>query len=190
MAATPVATRMDGVDIQAQLIENILDGTRLKRPVQARWLELLGFVVLALLLILFLPRLSPIYGVVIYLASARRVGEFSWLSFQHFSVLYDPTFPVAGNGLIVAPCLRPASRRRIGAGVSSTWHWKRRGSSVGIAENCALPAEIQMGVLPRSQGNRRAAGQRGIFRHARDSREMSAAISTTGLCSTTIAFAF
>ena len=40
VVATPVAALMDGVEVQAQAIENMLDGTRLVRPLLAPWLEL------------------------------------------------------------------------------------------------------------------------------------------------------
>jgi adenylate cyclase len=149
VAATPVAARMDGVDIQAQLIENILDGTRLQRPDMARRLELLGFVVLALLLILFLPRLAPIYGVAIYFAGAVVLGLISWLSFQHFNVLYDPTLPAAGNGLIVALLLTAGfsasdrRRRELDAALEAA-----RVERFRIAGELRAAREIQMGMLP------------------------------------------
>jgi serine phosphatase RsbU (regulator of sigma subunit) len=149
VAATPVAARMDGVDIQAQLIENILDGTRLMRPVQVRWLELLGLVALALLVIFFLPRLAPVYGVAIYLAGAAVLGLVSWISFQHFSVLYDPTFPAAGNGLIVALLLTAGfsaadrRRRELDAALEAA-----RVERLRMAGELRAAREIQMGMLP------------------------------------------
>ena len=149
VVATPVAARMDGVDIQAQLIENILDGTRLKRPVLAGWLEILGFVVLALLLIFFLPRLAPICGVAIYLAGAVLLGLVSWLSFHHLSVLYDPTLPAAGSGLVVALLLTAGfsasdrRRRELDAALEAA-----RVEGFRIAGELRAAREIQMGMLP------------------------------------------
>jgi serine phosphatase RsbU (regulator of sigma subunit) len=149
VAATPVAARMDGVDIQAQVIENILDGTRLQRPDVARWLELLGFVVLALLLILFLPRLAPTYGVLVFLAGASALGLVSWLSFQGSGFLYDPTFPAAGNGLIVALLLTAGfsasdrRRRELDAALEAA-----RVERFRIAGELRAAREIQMGMLP------------------------------------------
>src|SRR5262249_32274130 len=40
LVSTPVATHMDGVEVQAQALENILSNTRLVRPSLAPWLEL------------------------------------------------------------------------------------------------------------------------------------------------------
>jgi serine phosphatase RsbU (regulator of sigma subunit)/CHASE2 domain-containing sensor protein len=149
VAATPVAARMDGVDIQAQLIENVLESTRLMRPVQVRWLELLGLVALGLLVIFFLPRLAPVYGVAIYLAGAAVLGLVSWISFQHFSVLYDPTLPAAGNGLIVALLLTlgfsasDRRRRELDAALEAA-----RIERFRIAGELRAAREIQMGMLP------------------------------------------
>src|SRR5262245_35596057 len=50
VVSTPVAAHMDGVEIQAQALENILSQTRLVRPSLAPSLELLAFLVAALLL--------------------------------------------------------------------------------------------------------------------------------------------
>jgi serine phosphatase RsbU (regulator of sigma subunit) len=149
VAATPVAARMDGVDIQAQLIENIVDGTWLKRPGVARWVELLGLVILALLLIVYLPRLAPLYGVIIYLAGISAFGLCSWLSFQSFGVLYDPTFPAAGNSLIVAVLLTAGfsasdrRRRELDAALEA-----ERIERFRIAGELRAAREIQMGMLP------------------------------------------
>ena len=62
VVATPVAALMDGVEVQAQTIENMLDGTRLVRPLLAPWLELGLFLSVAAALIVFVPRLRPGFG--------------------------------------------------------------------------------------------------------------------------------
>ena len=64
---------MDGVEIQAQTLENILSAIRLLRPSLTLWLELLAFLVSALLLIAILPRVRPVVGVAICLASILLV---------------------------------------------------------------------------------------------------------------------
>src|ERR1043166_4862293 len=65
---TPVAAHMDGGESQEQALENILSNTRLVRPPWASWLELLAFVVSALLLIAILPHVRPVVGVALVLA--------------------------------------------------------------------------------------------------------------------------
>jgi CHASE2 domain-containing sensor protein len=58
----PVAALVDGVEVQAQVIENMLDGTRLVRPWVALGLELGLFLSVAAVLIAFVPRLGPYLG--------------------------------------------------------------------------------------------------------------------------------
>jgi len=148
VAATPIATRMDGVEIHAQLIENILDGGRLTRPPVTHWLELLGLVILALVLIVFLP-LSPGYGVVIFLAGATVLGLVSLFCFQGYKFLYDPTLPAAGSGLIVAHLLTVGfsasnrRRRELDAALEAEKIERFR-----MAGELQAAREIQMGMLP------------------------------------------
>ena len=116
VAATPIATRMDGAEIHAQVVENILAGTRLKRPSLTSWLELLTFLSMAIVLIILLPRMGPGYGVAIFFAGAVIVGIASIICFFQTKLLYDPSFAMAGNSLILGVLLTAgfsaADRRR------------------------------------------------------------------------------
>ena len=82
IAATPLAARMDGVEVQAQLVENLLYGSRLIRTAEARWWELAVFIALGFLLVILLPRLPPVQGVLIFLAAAAALvlGSFAFFS--------------------------------------------------------------------------------------------------------------
>jgi adenylate cyclase len=148
IAATPLAARMDGVEVQAQLVENILYGSRLIRPAAARWWELAVFIVLGFLLVVLLPRLRPVYGVLIFLAAAAALmlGSFAFLHRQH--LLYDPTFPIAGNflvvGLLLAAGFSSSDRRRRELG--ETLGLERRQQQRVVGELRAA-REIQMGML-------------------------------------------
>ena len=149
VAVTPVAARMDGVDIQAQLIENILEGSRLRRPASARWWELLALVAFALVLILYLPRLRPIYGVAIFLAGAALLGFVSLSFFKQRNELYDPTFPVAANALVVVLLLTAGftaserRRRELDAALET-----EKVERVRVAAELQAARDIQMGMLP------------------------------------------
>ena len=82
VAATPANSRMDGVEIQAQFVENILEGSRLRRPPSARWWELLSLFVLALLLILFFPRHRSIQTAAIFFAGTVALAILSLVALQ------------------------------------------------------------------------------------------------------------
>jgi len=148
IAATPLAARMDGVEIQAQLVENILFGSRLIRTAQASWWELAVFTALGVLLAVLLPRLRPLYGVLIFLAIAAALLLGSFTLFQCLHWLYDPTFPIAGNALVVGVLLT--------AGYSASDRGRRElGESLGVerrerqrvAGELRAAREIQMGML-------------------------------------------
>ncbi len=102
VAATPVSALMDGVEIQAQVVENMLDNTRLVRPSTAHWLELLGFLMVAALLITLLPRLKPGHSVMVFFVAAAVLSTVSIVFFVQSKLLFDPSFPVGGIGMILA----------------------------------------------------------------------------------------
>src|SRR4029079_14378599 len=56
---TPLGERMSGSEIQAQLLENLLDGTLLRRPSWAPMAEALLVALLGALLIRGMTRLTP-----------------------------------------------------------------------------------------------------------------------------------
>ena len=112
---------MDGAEIHAQLIENILAGTRLKRPPATSWLELLAFLLMAIVLIILLPRKGPGYGVMIFLAGTIIVWMASLVAFSQAKTLFDPSFATvrkftdsggAAHGRIFCRKPPPAGTRR------------------------------------------------------------------------------
>lgn len=149
VAATPVSSRMDGVEIHAQLVENILLGSRLMRPAAARWWELFALVAFGVVLIVGLPRRRPALGVALYCAIAATLAVASFVAFLNLRLLYDPTLPVAANLLVVGLLST--------AGYSAALRRRRElGAELALARNQRLHAagelraarEIQMGMLP------------------------------------------
>jgi serine phosphatase RsbU (regulator of sigma subunit) len=106
--ATPVAALMDGVEVQAQTIENILDGSRLIRSRLAPWLEVTFFLSVATAQIAFVPRLRLAANIAVFLGAAGLLTTASLMSFVHARQLLDPSFPVAGNAAILAILLTAA----------------------------------------------------------------------------------
>jgi adenylate cyclase len=149
VAVTPVSSRMDGVEIQAQLVENILEGSRLQRPHSARWWELLALFAVALPLILYLPRFRPVLAVVIFFAGTGLLTIVSLLLFRQFHFLYDPTFPAAGNALVALLLLfagfvvSEQRRRELDAALE-----QERTERLRVAGELRAARDIQMGMLP------------------------------------------
>ena len=149
VAATPAGSRMDGVEIQAQLVENILEGSRLRRPPSALWWELLALFAVALPLIFYVPRFRPVHAMVIFFTGTALLVIVSLLLFRQFHFLYDPTFPAAGNALVVLLLLftgfTASERRRHELDAALE---EERIEGLRAAGELRAARDIQMGMLP------------------------------------------
>ncbi len=149
VVATPIDSHMDGVEVQAQLIENIVANIRLVRPWQASWLELLAFLALAVALIPLLTRVRPAYGVVFFLVATAALTAISFVCFVHGQWLLDPSFPSAGNAMLLIVLLTAgfiaADRRRRELREALV---AERITSSRIAGELSAARDIQMGMLP------------------------------------------
>lgn len=92
--ATPLGVAMAGVEIHAQVLENILAQTLLVRPNYTIAVELLATLVLCALVIIFAPGLSAraLIGTSLLLLGGY-VG-FSYYLFYTQRILLDPSFPI------------------------------------------------------------------------------------------------
>ncbi|MBV9863542.1 MAG: adenylate/guanylate cyclase domain-containing protein [Alphaproteobacteria bacterium] len=94
LQATPIASDVPGVEIHAQLIEQILQGTYLSRPDWAVGAETLFALFAGILLILVLPRIGALPSALLgAIAVVTAVGT-SWLSFRDAGLLIDPVYPI------------------------------------------------------------------------------------------------
>jgi len=102
LRATPLDTAIPGVDIHAQVIEQLLTGRFLTRPDYALALE--QFVVLAFGLMLgwLLPRVSAEIAVAVGLFTVGLVLIGGWVAFRYASLLIDPSYPAAALGCMTA----------------------------------------------------------------------------------------
>ena len=93
LRATPLDPVIPGVEIVAQVIENILTQTRLTRPDYAVAAEQSVIVVLGLLMALTMWRLSPglAAGLGALLPAVLILG--GWISFRYWDLLFDPVYP-------------------------------------------------------------------------------------------------
>lgn len=149
VTSTPVTARMDGVEIQAQVVENILTNSRLIRKPYAVMLELGVFLLMAIIFIALLPRLHPAYGITLFFSAVVLLSAVSLFSFIIEKMLYDPSFPIVGTGFILVFLLT--------AGFSASNRKRRELSEALEAEKLErvrmsgelqAAREIQMGILP------------------------------------------
>ncbi|MCB2107199.1 MAG: adenylate/guanylate cyclase domain-containing protein [Rhodobacteraceae bacterium] len=91
--ASPLDPVLPGVEVHANLIENVLFGQQLKRPPDAPGFELIVAVVASLIVIILTPMVGARIGAVTVLLMAGGIIGYSWEAFDARLELYDPSFP-------------------------------------------------------------------------------------------------
>jgi adenylate cyclase len=93
LRATPLNPWASGVEVHAQVVEQMFLRDHLMRPDWAAGLEFAYLTLLGILLILILPKAGAVRcAVIAFLAIASAVG-FSWYAFTRWNFLIDPVFP-------------------------------------------------------------------------------------------------
>jgi len=90
----PLGYSMAGVEIHAQVLENILAGTMLSRPNYAIAVELLLLAPLGLIVIVLVPALAGHWVILVSVLLLGGYAGFSWWSFGANGALIDPTWPI------------------------------------------------------------------------------------------------
>jgi adenylate cyclase len=98
--ATPLGTAMAGVEIHAQVLENILGKTMLVRPNYAIAVELVTVVLLGLLMIILVPMLGAAWTLIATVLVMSGYVFGSYYAFSSARILLDPTFPTFAVVLI------------------------------------------------------------------------------------------
>jgi len=99
--ATPLGVSMAGVEIHAQVLENILSQSALSRPNFTIAVELVTTLVLCLLVILFAPNLSAGWLIISTIVLLSGYGATSYYLFYANRILLDPSYPVIATTITV-----------------------------------------------------------------------------------------
>ena len=114
---TPLDPAMVGVEIQAQILEQIISGQYLLRPDWINWFEIGNVALLGLVMIVLTRRVGALWTAVVgALTAAAAVGS-SWFAFIHYSMLINPVYTAATALVIYLTCsllgyLRTEGERR------------------------------------------------------------------------------
>jgi adenylate cyclase len=102
LRATPLDAAVPGIEMHAQVVEQLLTGHFLTRPDYALALE--EFVVLAfgIMLALLLPRVSAKTAALVGLFTMALVIGGGWTAFRYASLLLDPSYPAVALGCMTA----------------------------------------------------------------------------------------
>jgi len=90
--SSPLEKAIPGVEIHAQIAEQILSQTYLNRPDYAAGLELCCIAVLGLMLIIAIRRFNAIVGAILGLLAIALAFGFSWYAFDRLQLLFDPVY--------------------------------------------------------------------------------------------------
>ncbi len=145
LQATPIARDVPGVEIHAQLLEQILQDEFLVRPDWAVGAELLFTLLVGTALILSLPRIGALPSALLGGASVAVAFGTSWLAFKYAQLLIDPVYPWAVMSLVylvgsLLGYLRTEARQREIRGAFS--HYM---SPHFVAELAAHPEKLRLG---------------------------------------------
>jgi adenylate cyclase len=91
--ATPLVGAVPGVEVHAQLVEQMLTKTYLERPDYSAGLEIIYLIVVGLLFIVLLPRLSAGRMAIVAVVLIAAGVAVPWYMFSQHLLLFDPVYP-------------------------------------------------------------------------------------------------
>jgi len=96
LRVTPLRPLVPGIEVHAQIAEQIRLGTYLQRPNWITGAELSWMSVMFVLLLWALNRVGPSWAAAIGVVAGTVAAASSWLAFRRFGLLIDPVYPAAG----------------------------------------------------------------------------------------------
>ncbi|MFK7866424.1 MAG: CHASE2 domain-containing protein [Alphaproteobacteria bacterium] len=93
--ATPVSPRQPGVEVHANLIENLIEGSYLSYPLQMVMFEIIAAGIACLLIIFFVPRLGPLLTLAGFGVAVGSLVAVSWVLFVEQRIFLDITYGTA-----------------------------------------------------------------------------------------------
>ena len=139
---TPLGQFVPGVEIHAQVIENLFNGVSLVRSESAPVLEAAVLALCGLLVILLVPRLTALEGVNLVAALAVFLVGAGIIAFRNYGWLFDPVWPTLGTlgvfGTVVVGTLSITEGQR----------QQLRDQAARMAGEVDAARRIQMGLLP------------------------------------------
>jgi adenylate cyclase len=149
---TPLGMLMPGVEIHAQLLENLFDETLLRRPAWASSAEALAFLLLGALLVYATPRWSARISAGLAVGCVAALVLFGYFGFRLQRLLFDAALP--GSALILlflallVLTLAEATRQRK---TLERLVQREREQNARIAGELDAAKRVQIATLPRAE---------------------------------------
>ncbi len=91
--ATPLDAAIPGVEVHAQLLQNILDKNYLARPNWSIGAEIVAMVLVGVLMIILVPFLGALWTLVLAVVTVAILLGLSWWIYDAYGLLLDMVFP-------------------------------------------------------------------------------------------------
>lgn len=150
LQSTPLASVVPGVEVHAQIAEQLLSGRFLHRPDYAAGAELVFMSLLGGVLVVLIRRSNALGGAVLAVLGVTVALGGSWLAYDRYQLLFDPIYPslaVIGVhlvGSLVGFMRSEADKRQVRAAFS-------RYLSPALVEQLAQhPERLQLGGETRA----------------------------------------
>ncbi|MBL8644283.1 MAG: CHASE2 domain-containing protein [Rhodospirillaceae bacterium] len=147
--STPLTSRMAGVEIRAQVLESVFDGTLLSRPDWAPAVEALITLLLCCGLAFAMPAMQPRYAALPYAGSLAALAAGGLIAFGSFHLLLDVLSPALAAGVVFVGLLE----KTLAEADQQRQSYKRdleiqRIRDAKLAGELAAARRIQLGSLP------------------------------------------
>ena len=148
---TPVGERMPGSEIHAQLLENLYDGTLLRRPDWAPRLETAVFLLFGGWLVVATPRWKPRNAALLMAAGVVLPAGIAFIAFRAQRTLFDAATPAVGLmllfGVLLVLTLTEATRQKKAL---ERVVQAQREEAARVAGELEAARRIQTATLPRA----------------------------------------
>jgi adenylate cyclase len=92
--ATPLDSVLPGVEVHANILENVIFDSGLTRTIDAQAYEILAFIGIGLIIIIITPMVNARVGALTFITLSAALVWWSWNAFDQHRELYDPVFPI------------------------------------------------------------------------------------------------
>jgi len=150
--STPLGERMPGIEIHAQVLENVFDGALLMRPRWAPWIEALAFLVAGLVVVYCVPRFPPGRSTALLVLLVIVLGLGGFAAYRGAGLLLDAAVPGAAIAFLFAAMLvetladANAQKKSLQERLQH-----EREAAARLAGELDAARRIQVGILPRAE---------------------------------------
>ena len=150
---TPLDQRIPGVEVHANVLENIFEGRVLRRPFWAPWAEALALLAAGAILIVVMPASRVMLWPLLLAGLFGGLAAGGVAAFRHARMLFDAILPVLALATVFAVMMGALfaeamlQRRRLHQRLQH-----ERESRARLAGELDAARRIQMGILPRAEG--------------------------------------